>query len=190
MQPPLKLKYVGSDACKKCHEAEHAVWDKTPHGHALEALEKIAARPTLRNFDPECVRCHTVGFDHKTGYVDDKTTPALKHVGCESCHGPGSAHADNPRAKELHEFLRPWAQRANGVFDLPDLPFMEKMAKLDPIERGKVEIQPAQLILINQVSATCSKCHDADNDPNFDLYKYWPKIVHGKKRAPAEAKKK
>jgi hypothetical protein len=39
------------------------------------------------------------------------------------------------------------------------------------------------------VSGTCSKCHDADNDPNFDLYKYWPKIVHGKKRAPAEVPK-
>lgn len=185
----LNLKYVGSEACKKCHEAEYAVWDKTPHGHALDALEKIAARPTLRNHDPECVRCHTVGFDHKTGYVDAETTPALKHVGCESCHGPGSAHVDNPRAKDLQKLLRPWAQREAGVTDLPDTEFFAKMAKLDGIERGKVEIQPAQLILINQVSATCSKCHDADNDPNFDLYKYWPKIVHGKKRAPAEAPK-
>jgi nitrate/TMAO reductase-like tetraheme cytochrome c subunit len=185
----LKLKYVGSEACKQCHAAEYAVWDKTPHGHALDALEKIATRPTLRNFDPECVRCHTVGFDHKTGYVDAATTPALKHVGCESCHGPGSAHVDNPRAKDLQELLRPWAQRQQGVFDLPDMKFIEKMAKLDVIERGKVEIQPVQQILINQVSGTCSKCHDADNDPNFDLYKYWPKIVHGKKRAPAEVPK-
>ncbi len=190
MQPALKLKYVGSEACKKCHEAEYAVWDKTPHGHALDALEKIAARPTLRNFDPECVRCHTVGFDHKTGYVDDATTPALKHVGCESCHGPGSGHADNPRAKDLHELLRPWAQREAGVFDLPDMKFIEQMAKLDVIERGKVPLKPAEQILINQVSGMCSKCHDADNDPNFDLYKYWPKIVHGKKRAPGEEMKK
>lgn len=189
MKPPLKLKYVGSEACKQCHAAEYAVWDKTPHGHALDALEKIAARPTLRNFDPECVRCHTVGFDNKTGYVDAETTPNLKHVGCESCHGPGSAHVDNPRDKELQALQRPWSQRNAGVFDLPDEKFFDKMAKLDVIERGKEAIPPAQQILLNQVSGTCSKCHDADNDPHFDLYKYWPKIVHGKKRAPAEAPK-
>jgi Cytochrome c554 and c-prime len=189
MKPAVKLEFVGSEACKKCHEAEYAVWDKTPHGHALDALEKYAARPTLRNFDPECVRCHTVGFDNKTGYVDAETTPLLKHVGCESCHGPGSGHVANGRDKDLQKLLRPWAQREAGVFDLPDEKFFDKMAKLDVIERGKVPIPPAQQILINQVSGVCAKCHDADNDPNFDLYKYWPKIVHGKKRAPAEPPK-
>lgn len=190
LKPPAELKYVGSAACKQCHQAEFAVWDKTGHGHALDALEKLAARPTLRQYDPECVRCHTVGFDYKTGYADAATTPALKHVGCESCHGPGSGHVASPRDKDLLALLRPWAPRDQGAFDLPDLPFVEKMAKLDPIERGKVALQPAQQLLINRVSAMCMNCHDPDNDPHFDLYKYWPKIVHGKKRAPAEAPKK
>ena len=40
-----------------------------------DTLEKIAKRPSLRNFDPECVRCHTIGFDYESGYVDDKKTP-------------------------------------------------------------------------------------------------------------------
>ena len=74
-EPMANLSYVGSDACKACHAAEHAAWAKTPHGHALDTLEKIAKRPSLRNFDPECVQCHTVGFEHETGYVDEKKTP-------------------------------------------------------------------------------------------------------------------
>ena len=50
---------------------------------------------------------------------------------------------------------------------------------LSPPERGKVAIQPAQQLLIRKVEGTCMKCHDGDNDPHFDLYKYWPKIAHG-----------
>ena len=55
---------------------------------------------------------------------------------------------------------------------------MEKMAKMDPAERGKVEIAPAQQLLFNGVSRTCTQCHDNEADPHFDLYKYWSKIAH------------
>ena len=178
-KPPLALKYVGSDACKMCHAAEFAIWAKTPHGHAMDALEKVATRPTLRQFDPECVRCHSVGFDHQTGYQDETKTPHLKHVGCENCHGPGSGHADNPRNKDLHPLLSPWKQTEAGVFALPNAEFMKKMADTPAAERGKVAIAPAQQLLITRVEGACMKCHDGENDPHFDLYKYWPKIAHG-----------
>jgi hypothetical protein len=186
LNPPLKLSYVGSEACKMCHAPDFAIWNKTPHGHAMDALEKSATRPTLRQYDPECVKCHTVGFEHQTGYVDEKKTAHLKHVGCENCHGPGSAHVDNPRNKDLHEYLSPWKQRQAGVSMLPDLKFMEKMAATPPAERGKVAIAPAQQLLITRVEGMCMKCHDGENDPHFDLYKYWPKVVHGPAGAPAE----
>ena len=29
-----------------------------------------------------------------------------------------------------------------------------------------------------RVYQVCSKCHDIDNDPHFDLAVYWPKVVH------------
>ncbi len=177
--PPLKLKYVGSDACKMCHAVEFVTWTKTKHGHAMEALEKAATRPTLRQYDPECVRCHSVGFEHPTGYESETKTPLLKHVGCESCHGPGSGHADNPRNKSLHALLSPWKQTEAGVFGLPSADFIKKMAETPATERGKVAIQPAQQLLITRVEGTCMKCHDGENDPHFDLYKYWPKVAHG-----------
>ncbi len=176
---PLNLKFVGSDACKMCHAVEFALWAKTPHGHAMDALEKVATRPTLRQYDPECVRCHTIGFENPSGYQDEKKTPHLKHVGCENCHGPGSGHADNPRNKDLHPFLSPWKQTQAGVFLLPDADFMKKMADTPGPDRGKVAIAPAQQLLITRVEGMCMKCHDGENDPHFDLYKYWPKIAHG-----------
>lgn len=175
--PKLNLTYVGSDRCAGCHAGEHAKWAGTPHSHALDALEKIARRPGLRNLDAECVVCHTVGFGFKTGYRNAEDTPALRHVGCESCHGPGSGHISAPRNEALLKLQSPWKQDRTDV--LPDLATMEKLTKLSPAERGQVAIPPTQQRVVNAVSQSCMKCHDAENDPHFDLFKYWPKIRHG-----------
>ena len=179
LQPKVALHYVGSDACKACHAAEYDQWSKQQkHSHAMDALEKLAKRPSLRQYDGECVKCHVVGFEHQTGYADEKLTPQLKHVGCESCHGPGSGHAATPKDKKLTELLSLWKQGIPANTKMPDKAFMEEMAKLGPDERGKKAIQPADQLLINRVSGACMKCHDQDNDPHFDIYKYWPKVGH------------
>jgi hypothetical protein len=174
--PKLNLKYVGSAACAGCHQAEFNLWDKnTKHGHALDTLEKVAKRPSLRNFDPECVVCHTVGFDYQTGYVDAKKTPNLKHVGCENCHGPGSGHVADPKAKNLLAQLSPWKIGAAG--NLP-ANIIKQMAETPTVERGKIAVPPIQQRMINLTSAMCANCHNPDNDPHFDFYTYWPKVNH------------
>ena len=73
----------------------------------------VAKRPTLRNFDPECVVCHSVGFEYQSGFVDEKKTPLLKHVGCENCHGPGSGHVDAPKNKQLLTLMSEWKRAPN-----------------------------------------------------------------------------
>jgi hypothetical protein len=171
----LNLSYVGSAKCAGCHAAEHAKWAGSGHSHAIEALEK-AKRPGLRNFDPECVVCHTVGFGFKTGYESADKSPALAHVGCESCHGPGSGHMSAPKNESLLKLTAPWKQ--DKADKLPDVATMEKVAALSPVERGQFAIPPAQQRTINAVSQMCMKCHDAENDPHFDLFKYWPKVNH------------
>ncbi|MDY3561333.1 multiheme c-type cytochrome [Gemmata sp. JC673] len=186
----VSLRYVGAEACKACHQAEYKKWaDVDPdekslaHSHAMKSLEKYAHRPNLRQFDGECVKCHTVGFNHSTGYEDEKKTPQLKNVGCENCHGPGSGHVADPKNKQLTELLSQWKQGlapapGQNAIRLPDKAFMEKMAKLGPEERGKMAQPPATQLLINRVSAMCMECHDHDADPHFDIYKNWAKIGH------------
>jgi hypothetical protein len=173
----LNLTYIGSEKCASCHQGEFAKWGDTKHSHALEALEKVAKRPGLRNFDGECVVCHVVGLGYKTGFENAEKTPHLKHVGCESCHGPGSGHASAPNNADLLKLLSTWKQDKSDR--LPDVATMEKLAKLNPLERGAMPIPPAQQRMINTVTSACMKCHDTDNDPHFDLFKYWPQIVHG-----------
>ncbi len=175
-EPKLNLSFVGSDRCQNCHAAESVKWKETPHSHALDALEKIAKRPSLRNLDGDCVQCHVVGLLSKTGYENQKDTPQLAHVGCESCHGPGSGHSADPRAANLLALQSPWKQKPEDR--LPDLATMKKIGALPAIDRGKVPLQPEQHRVINAVATMCGKCHDHENDPHFDIFTYWPKIHH------------
>jgi hypothetical protein len=177
-EPKLNLTYVGSAKCQGCHQAEAAKWGDTKHSHAMEALEKVAKRPTLRQFDPECVVCHTIGFGYDTGYRNEKDTPSLKHVGCESCHGPGSGHAANPMNKTLLAMQSPW--RAMPEDRLPAVAVLKKLAEVNIADRNKEEqkLPAGELRAINAVSGMCMKCHDMENDPHFTIYKYWPQIYH------------
>jgi hypothetical protein len=144
--------YVGSERCKKCHETAYEIWKNSPHPHAFVTLVTKAKRPTLRQYDGECILCHVTGFGYKTGYVDDQTTPKLKGVGCESCHGPASLHAKNPDDAKLRDALNPW--KANAGKD--------------------------RQAIFNRIDKDCQRCHDPDNDVHFKFEEYWEKkkIAH------------
>jgi peroxiredoxin len=87
---PTNPRYVGSEACRSCHPAEHQTWAASPHARAVGTL--VAAR---KQQNPDCLHCHTTGFGRPGGFpaagaVDQH--PDLASVGCESCHGPGGDH--------------------------------------------------------------------------------------------------
>src|SRR5262249_3702664 len=102
-----KPEYVGSDRCMKCHESAYEIWKKSPHSHAYQSLVD-AKNPSNRQYDGECIVCHTVGFTYASGFRNEKDTPTLLNVGCESCHGPASQHVKNPNNAGLREALNPW----------------------------------------------------------------------------------
>jgi hypothetical protein len=91
------LKYVGSDACfsENCHPVNHQyeqiVWQESAHAKAYATLVNIGSQ-----YDPECIVCHVIGYDYESGFKTLEKTPHLINVGCEICHGPGSAHCENP----------------------------------------------------------------------------------------------
>lgn len=79
--------YVGPETCGGCHAQILRTWQRTAHADAMLALEKAQSA-----YNPSCFRCHVTGFGHPGGYPQEK----LRAVGCEACHGPGSAHALAP----------------------------------------------------------------------------------------------
>jgi len=84
---PQGLSYVGSAKCASCHEYEHERWSKKAHADAFATLVRVGS-----DHDPECVVCHVIGMDRESGFVTAETTPKMKNVGCENCHGPGFEH--------------------------------------------------------------------------------------------------
>lgn len=83
--------FVGNDSCRSCHEESFPVWDKSKHAHAYRTLENLG-----RQYDLSCVGCHVTGYDRSGGVCRVDRVEQRKDVGCESCHGPGSLHADDP----------------------------------------------------------------------------------------------
>ncbi|HEX5220433.1 MAG TPA: multiheme c-type cytochrome [Verrucomicrobiae bacterium] len=97
--------YVGSERCLDCHPSAAAVWTKSRHAGAFEALVHRNA-----DADPKCIGCHTVGFGSLTGYRREFGNRKLANVGCESCHGPGSLHVRRYEGEESIDFkYRPLA---------------------------------------------------------------------------------
>jgi hypothetical protein len=88
--------YVGAEACKTCHLAEHEKWTTTKHSHAWAALEGVN-----KIYDPNCVGCHVVGYEKSGGYIDPAMTEHLTNVQCENCHGAARAHVDSGGAKPV-----------------------------------------------------------------------------------------
>ena len=86
---PDGLMYTGSSACRICHQHRYNYeqWSQKAHAGAYQTLLDEGSQ-----YDPECVVCHVVGMDYKSGFISDEKTAYLKNVGCEVCHGPGLEH--------------------------------------------------------------------------------------------------
>jgi 2',3'-cyclic-nucleotide 2'-phosphodiesterase (5'-nucleotidase family) len=147
--PKSTVDYVGSRECKRCHASAYETWANSKHAHGYETLVK-AINPGNRQYDAECVVCHVTGFGYKTGFTSEKAEnfALLDNVGCESCHGPGSAHIDNTNDLKIRAAMNPWKLKPAG-----------KPRDLD-------------------ISLLCVKCHDLENDVNWNFAKRWPEIDH------------
>jgi hypothetical protein len=147
-------RFVGNEKCKDCHEQSDKVWRKSRHAEAFSAL--LGAKPP-REFDPECISCHVVGwnprmfFPYKSGYLDQKTTPKLINVGCEDCHGPGEKHVDAEAGA--------------------DKALQEKLRKAVRITADEARDSASR-------KQNCYTCHDGDNSPEFNFDLYFPLVEH------------
>jgi YVTN family beta-propeller protein len=103
--PAATVRYTGSHACAECHDApekgsQFSRWQLTKHAKAYASLAspaglEIAAKSHVTG-DPQssaaCLKCHSTAYHRPAaGSVDSYSV--LEGVGCESCHGAGSAHA-------------------------------------------------------------------------------------------------
>jgi hypothetical protein len=163
---PTGRKFAGSATCAGCHTKAFEVFEKTPHAHATETLEKRTDPARLH--DPECLSCHVTGwhpqkyFPFESGFTSIKDTPDLVGNGCENCHGPAARHA----AAEGGDIEANDAEKEKLRAEL--------RLKIIPNEGNK----EGQEFSKGKVVQMCTECHDTDNSVDFDFQKYWPKVKH------------
>ncbi|MDO4558551.1 MAG: multiheme c-type cytochrome [Planctomycetia bacterium] len=143
-------RFAGSQSCQSCHPEVYEHWLTTKHATAMKTLTEVSVPP--RDYDPECVCCHVVGWDPQksfpwiSGYESVEKTPEMAGVGCESCHGPGAAH-----------------NAAEAGTDPQRQVALREAMHLTPGDAEK---------------KICIGCHDGDNSPDFDFRLYHPVIDH------------
>lgn len=91
--------FVGSRVCSQCHESQYKYFKEySKKAHAWDSIEIM--KPKLKESElRQCYDCHTTGHGKKGGFTSKEATPDLADVGCETCHGPGSAHAESGERK-------------------------------------------------------------------------------------------
>ena len=92
---PGKPSYVGAETCVDCHAEAVQFWEGTVHHGAYESLVEVD-----KQYDLSCVGCHVTGF-RKPGGSEVVENELLRSVQCEQCHGPGSAHLDDPVSETI-----------------------------------------------------------------------------------------
>ncbi len=86
--------YLGSEACKDCHEKQYNNFmNYSKKAHSFGNIKKMEKKLTSEEYK-SCFECHTTGYSQKGGFISEVQTPGLKNPGCEVCHGPGSLHAE------------------------------------------------------------------------------------------------
>lgn len=117
--------FAGSETCKGCHEDIYDQWAGTAHAHAFEILVREG-----REYDRDCTPCHVTGFYNHGGFESLDLTPGLINVQCESCHGNGYAHSNDPEVATGVDASEACAGCHNSQ-QTPDFDFEAYWARID-----------------------------------------------------------
>ncbi len=167
---PSGSTFAGVETCAKCHKKAYQKWKTTQHARAYVTLEegplpghyhneKDAEREWIpRIHDPECLSCHTTGWEpqemypYDSGFKNAEKSSHLKGNQCENCHGPANKHVDLETI---------WKKDQKKV-SLDDVLAQRKRLHMDKATAKDV----------------CYRCHDLNNSPKFNFELAFPKIQH------------
>ncbi len=174
--------YSGEAFCAVCHADAHGTWSLTTHAHAFETLVEHGA-----DRNPECLPCHTVGWNEAGGYTPDTRPAHLEGVQCENCHGRGGPHQSPEFAQQglqpvceschtpEHSLRFEFAQRLPLVSHAANLQFSglsveERLALLERRDRRERTLfEPADHV----GSSVCASCH-------ADEHARWSRSPHAR----------
>ncbi len=106
---PVEFPYVTSETCGACHPKIYEFWKSTGHSRAFGILEK-----NKRDADVNCWACHSTGYREPGGFIDPKSTPKFRDVGCQACHKVDlSNHHNEPAQSQYPAIAKMKAKRVS-----------------------------------------------------------------------------
>jgi hypothetical protein len=85
-----------SAECSACHGKIYDSWMETKHAIAYASLVKKE-----RQYDPECLACHTTNFEQPGGFTMKSQALEMVNIQCYSCHGSAVDHLTNNGSVEI-----------------------------------------------------------------------------------------
>ena len=164
------------------------------HGDWLfnEAAKKLIAPPKTKAFEIDCASCHYTGYsltptvaggfvanavDDVNGEadIDGNGTPNELNIGCEVCHGPGSAHVSAPKIKKSATIVSPRKlspARASVICEQCHTRPQGNLKNDQPVSRDNRMLTPG--ISRNEYLANFTTREDAAQKD------FWPDGLHSK----------
>jgi peroxiredoxin len=155
--------YSGNEACGVCHPREHETWQFTRHAAAFDSLVKHG-----QENNPECVRCHVVGYQEPGGFVSSLETTELEQVGCETCHGRGGTHLSQDDAEGVRYVANQETREVWKPEEASEHQGAEGEQKPEDVEEAE-EVDYSQ---------ACLGCHDAKHSLGFEYASFLPRVSH------------
>jgi predicted CXXCH cytochrome family protein len=176
--------------CGNCHVEKQSEWEQTRHALAWSVLQNSGEA------EASCEGCHTVNafgnpVTGDAGWIATKDD-RFQDVQCESCHGPGLAHASNPNKSNVprpsvsvgleatngcgechqdvhHPLLQDWEASAHSNL-YPSVAAREECAGCHTGNRA-LEAWGVQPVFVEGATGadfpiTCAVCHDPHGGPH------------------------
>ena len=143
-------------------------WYRTP-GHR-EKPDTSLGQTYKGAFAAKCVFCHSTHMESDT-FVPQKK---FFGVGCESCHGAGSAHVAAMKAGNFAEGKMVKLEKASAteVMNVCQQCHIDQSAGLGTSRQVMAGIKQSQCYLQSSDTLSCISCHDPHANVNRDLKSY------------------
>ncbi len=115
--------YLGWETCKLCHKAIYERWSKGPHAKAFATL----AEGDKWN-DPNCLTCHTTGYEVEAKRDSTDVRPEMWNVQCEACHGMGTKHRRDGTMRQVSKQI---CLKCHTPKWSPNFSYEEALKKID-----------------------------------------------------------
>lgn len=153
--------------CGECHLDYHVEWQTGAHATAYD-VQSFQEAWVSEGRDPDCLSCHTTGFQPATGdYL-------MENIQCEACHGV--TPADHPPATfEVSTGAEICGDCHTGTFDEWERSLHAFSPDMGAIGCATCHNPHGQTLRFETVNATCTNCH---NEEAEDLPPYASSYVH------------